>query len=157
MAVDIDCGGEINVRSVFMDFLSHGGTYGLDQFLVPGGGEQCTDREVRAIISVGIPFAGGLDTQARRAVGQHDGGDTESRNRIGGAGCAGEEQVGGTDHGSVARCAGHAGADDEMGFFLERHGFHDLVDGGFAKLGRTAGAKEQACRSKKDGGKFHII
>ena len=147
MAVDIDRGCEINIRSVFMDFLSHGGTYGLDQFLVPGGGEQCTDREVGAIVSVGIPFTGGLDTQARRAVGQHDGRDPEARNRVGGAGCPGEEQVGGTDHGSVARCAGHAGTDDEVGFLLERHGFHDLVDGGFAKLGRTASAEEQACRS----------
>ena len=56
MAMDVQRRGQIHIGTVFVHFLSHCSTNLLYKFLVPGGSEQGTDREVRTIVGVGVPF-----------------------------------------------------------------------------------------------------
>ena len=142
VAVDVQGRGEIDVGAVLMDLFTHGLAHVLHQLLVPGRGQQGADGEVRAVVGVLVAFAGRVDAEAGRAVGEDDGGDAQPFDGIGGAGGARDDVLRRAHDGGLSAEAGHAGADDEMDLLLEGHGLEDLVDGVFSELGLALAAGE---------------
>ena len=68
VAVDVQGRGQEHVGAVFMDFLTDGLADVLDEFLVPGGGEEGSDREMGAVVGRVVTLAGRVDAKAGRAV-----------------------------------------------------------------------------------------
>ena len=158
MTVNVQRRGEEHVGAVLVDFFTDGLADILDEFLVPSGSEEGSDREVGAVVGRIVAFAGRVDTQAGRTVSEDDGRDAEALEGAGGAGGAGHDGLGGADDGALAIIAGHAGADDERSLLFKGHGSDNLVDGSLAKLGVPVAARENEGGQTENNGEFlHIL
>ena len=149
MAVDVEGGSQVNIGPVLMHFLAHGGAHAFYQFLVPGAGEEGADREVGAVVGVLVAGTGRVDAETRRPVGQHDGGNAEAGDGVGGTCGAGDDVLRGAHDGRGAVIAGHTHADDKVCFFFQGHGLENLLHGRSGQLGFTALA---ACKGQYGGG-----
>ena len=70
---DVECRSQQHVGPIFLHLLSDGLANLLDELGVPGGGQQCADGEVGAVVGGRVTLAFGINTQTSRTVGQHDG------------------------------------------------------------------------------------
>ena len=128
LILDVQGRGEIDIGPVLMDLFTHGLAHVLHQLLVPGRCQQGADGEVRAVVRVIVAFAGRVDAESGRAVGEDDGRNAQAFDGIGSAGGTRDDVLRRAHDGGFTTEAGHAGADDEMDLFLEGHGLEDFVD-----------------------------
>ena len=114
--------------------------------------QQGADGEVRAVVGVVISRTRRVDAKTGGAVGQHDAGNAQAGDGVGGAGGSGNDVLGGAHYGTAAVIAGHAHANHHVDFFFQGHGFEDLLHGGSGQLGFSAFAtgKSHYCGGKKD-------
>ena len=134
--MDVESRREEDVDTIFEHLVADGLTDLFDEFGIPRRREHRTDGEVGAVIGGCVVVACRADAQAGGAVGKHDCGNAETGYRVSRAGGTGNNRPGLADDGAVAAVdAGHAGADDKVGFLFEGHGVHDLVDIVLVKLG----------------------
>ena len=84
---------EKHVTAVFQDFVTHGLSYLIDEISIPGGSEQRTDGESRAVIGIGVIVSLGIDTQSGRTICQDCVGNTKTVNLCGKAGCSGNNGI----------------------------------------------------------------
>ena len=152
VTVNVEGGCEVHIGSVLMDFLTHGGAHALYQFLVPGAGQKGADGEVRAVVGVVISRTRGVDAKAGGTIGQHDAGNAQAGDGVGGAGSTRNDILGSAYDGAVAVTSGHAHADDHVHFFFQCHGFENLLHGRCGQLGFSALAagKRHHCSGKED-------
>ena len=126
-AHDVEGRGQEHVGAILLHLLSDGGAHLLNEGCVPCAGQQRADGEVGAVVGLRVALAGGVDAQARRAVGQHDGRNLQRVERVGGAGSTRHQVLRGADDGIVAREAHHASANDKVCLVFERQGGNHVV------------------------------
>ena len=146
VAVDVDTGGKDDVDAVFKNFVAHCRGHLLHQVHVPGGGDKRADRETGTVERVGSTLAGGLDTEAGRAVGENCVGNAETGDGAGVAGSAGHlvDEAGGDTLHHRGLCA----ADEQGRLLFKGHRLDDLIDIVFPELGLGEGGHRQQSRGQ---------
>ena len=140
VTVNVQRRSQQHVRTVFQHFVTDGLTYTFHQFLVPGRGEQSSDREMSTIVRSRISLTLGVDTQSSGTISQHHSGNAEALNRICGS-CRTRHQLSRcTDYGTVTRETCHTGTHYQMRLFFQGHGANHLIQRGLSKLRHTRSA-----------------
>ena len=127
VAHDVQGWGQQHVGTVLLHLLADGLADLFHELGVPGRGEQGADGEVGTVIGGRVTLTGCIDAESGRTVGQHDGGDAERVEGIGGTSGAWHEVLRGADYSLVAREALHTRTDDEVGLVFERQPAHHLL------------------------------